>query len=169
MKKRGNIATLKPQRAGEPSHNPHGRPKKDKCFGDIAREMMDSKEIEISLTLPSGVVKKIGIKSDKTIKQSIIAAMIREAMTGNMQAAKELIDRVDGKVTEKIRLEDEHDAESKKAHIEMVQTLTKAIETGNMETILAYTVYQNNAIQPSVPCNETQPGQVGSGEAPRTA
>ena len=108
MKKRGNIATLKPQRAGEPSHNPHGRPKKDKCFGDIAREMMDSKEIEISLTLPSGVVKKIGIKSDKTIKQSIIAAMIREAMTGNLQAAKELIDRVDGKVTEKIDVKNSH-------------------------------------------------------------
>lgn len=54
-----------------------GRPKKENCWGDIARQMLQSKKIEITMEMPTGI-KKISLKSDKSMKHGIIAAMIMQ-------------------------------------------------------------------------------------------
>jgi phage terminase small subunit len=122
-------------------------------------------------TMRRKALKKVKTKTVRDEHGNVVFdTMFQEMELESKTAALERLAKMMGwDEAKKIRFEEEHDAESKKAHIEMVQTLTKAIETGNMETILAYTIQQNNALQSGVPCNETQPGQVGSGEAPRTA
>lgn len=102
-KGRGNIANLKPCKPGE-THNPHGRPRKEHCFGDIAREMLGAKTVTITLTTPDGKKRDIGISATPSIRHGLIAAMIREGFKGNVQAAKELIDRTDGRVADLMNL-----------------------------------------------------------------
>lgn len=86
------------------SGNPKGRAKKEHCFADIARAMLASKEINITLTTPDGQKKNIGLKADKSFRHAMITGLIREAMKGNVQAAKELMDRTDGKVTDELNV-----------------------------------------------------------------
>jgi hypothetical protein len=85
------------------SGNPKGRPKKEKCFSDIARQMLASKKMDITYTFPKDgklVTSRVSIDSDKTIYHGLCAALVREGMGGNVQAIKELVDRTDGKARE---------------------------------------------------------------------
>ena len=100
-KQRSNNTNLKPFAKGQ-SGNPNGRPKKEKCFGDNARELLQATELHIELTLASGKKKVIGLTSTKNFYHGLVGALIVEGLQGNVQAIKELIDRADGKVPDKI-------------------------------------------------------------------
>lgn len=85
------------------SGNPKGRPKKEKCFSDIARQLLSAKKLNIEYTFPKDgkeVTARVSITSDKTIYHGLCAALVREGMGGNVQAIKELIDRTEGKAKE---------------------------------------------------------------------
>jgi hypothetical protein len=85
------------------SGNPNGRPKKERCFSDIARQMLASKKMDITYTFPKDgklVTSRVSIDSDKTIYHGLCAALVREGMGGNVQAIKELVDRTEGKARE---------------------------------------------------------------------
>jgi hypothetical protein len=87
------------------SGNPAGRPTLENTFSVIARELLLANEINITYKYPKDgrmVQSTMHMESDKTINHSLIAALIKEGMSGNVQAIKELIDRVQGKSTENI-------------------------------------------------------------------
>ena len=95
-----------------------GRPRKEQCFADITRQMLDAKKIDIRLTLPSGKVTEIGLQASPTIRHGVVASMIREAFKGNTTAAQQLMDRTDGKVTENIH----HEGDGVKVRVEYVES-----------------------------------------------
>lgn len=86
--------------------NPNGRPKKEHCFTDIARQLLGSKKINIEYTFTqvNGTEKtaKFCMESDRPIYHGLVCALIKEGMGGNVQAIKELIDRTEGKARESI-------------------------------------------------------------------
>jgi hypothetical protein len=105
--RRHGIENLIPAKKGQ-ILNPHGRPPKSRCYADIAREMLAAKDIDLVLTAPNGTKKQIGLSASHTMYHAIIMGQIREALKGNTSAAKELIDRVEGKVKDQIELSGNH-------------------------------------------------------------
>ena len=88
--------------------NPHGRPLKKNTFSDIARALLEAREINIEYTFPKAgqmVTSKLHMESDSTINHSLIAALIKEGLDGNVNAIKELIDRTEGKAIETVKHE----------------------------------------------------------------
>jgi len=83
------------------SGNPNGRPKKGEAWADVANELLNSKEIDITMKMADGKVKRLSLESDKSFRHAVIVGMIKEAMNGNVQAAKELADRTEGKSKER--------------------------------------------------------------------
>ena len=82
------------------SGNPNGRPKKGEAWADVANELLNSKEIDITMKMADGKVKRLSLESDKSFRHAVIVGMIKEAMKGNVQAARELADRTEGKSKE---------------------------------------------------------------------
>jgi hypothetical protein len=83
------------------SGNPNGRPKKGEAWADVANELLNSKEIDITMKMADGKVKRLSLESDKSFRHAVIVGMIKEAMNGNVQAARELADRTEGKSKER--------------------------------------------------------------------
>ena len=90
----------RPWKPGE-SGNPNGRPPKGEAWADVANELLNSKEIDITMKMADGKVKQLILESDKSFRHAVIVGMIKEAMNGNVQAAKELADRTEGKSKER--------------------------------------------------------------------
>ena len=82
------------------SGNPNGRPPKGEAWADVANELLNSKEIDITMKMADGKVKRLSLESDKSFRHAVIVGMIKEAMNGNVQAARELADRTEGKSKE---------------------------------------------------------------------
>jgi len=94
----GNEQYLKPAKPGE-IRNPKGKPKGTKNMATVIREILDTK-----LTLKEHpITKKAGVKM--TVREMITLAMVKEAQQGNVSAYKELTDRLEGKVKDKLDLE----------------------------------------------------------------
>jgi len=92
---RNEDGTFKLGSAGGP-----GRPKKEDCLSDMLREMLKSEHIKIVYTTTKDGNSKqniVDIKADKNFATALGAAMILEALDGNVQAFKEIADRVQGK------------------------------------------------------------------------
>ena len=83
------------------SGNPKGRPKKGEAWADVANELLDSNEINITMKLANGEVKHLNLEADKSLRHAVIIGQIKEAMKGNVQAAKELADRTEGRSRER--------------------------------------------------------------------
>ena len=83
-------------KAGE-SGNPNGRPKKGNTWKDVANELLDAKIINLEMVLTTGAKKIIRLESNKSFRHAVIIAQINAAMKGNVQAARELADRTEGK------------------------------------------------------------------------
>jgi len=97
---------LIPAKPGE-IRNPNGRPKKENTFSDICRELLQSKEIDITYTFPKKgtmVTSHMHMSSDKTMNHSLAAVLIKEGMGGNVKAIQEIIDRTDGKPKQTVDL-----------------------------------------------------------------
>ena len=86
------------------SGNPKGRPAKVKYFSDTARELMAAKDIDVTWTV-GGKVKTLKLTSSQDMHYGIAAALILEALKGNVVAARELVDRIEGKPLQKIDAE----------------------------------------------------------------
>jgi hypothetical protein len=97
------ISHIPPEKRWQPgqSGNPSGRPKGICYFGEAAREMLASQEVNIEYTFPKGgeeITRKFNLKtSAKSFHHAIIAAMMRECLDGNVQAFTALSDRAYGK------------------------------------------------------------------------
>jgi hypothetical protein len=81
------------------SGNPHGRPRKETCYTDTARQMLSAKTLDITYTYDGKdgpVEKHVYVRADKNFHHGIIASMIQEALSGNTTAARDLINRIEG-------------------------------------------------------------------------
>jgi len=133
-------AMKKPRGPGKPFEKGYkggpGRPRKEDCFGDIAREMLTGSDIDIKIKNgATGKERTISISASRSFRHGIIAAMIIESLQGNMQAAKELMDRADGKVTERMEIAeatgiDAMTAEEAQAELDAIESRTTKVETG---------------------------------------
>jgi hypothetical protein len=89
---------------GMPSPNPKGRPKNRKFYGEIAREILASNKLDVTITLSDnqGNVKtktiKMEVNPHRTFYYALAAAQLAEGLKGNVKAANELINRADGRV-----------------------------------------------------------------------
>lgn len=106
---RKNSTSYKPGQSG----NPSGRPENHRAFGPTAKELLSSNNIEIKMNI-NGNTKELKITSDKNIYYAIVCALIHEALGGNIQAIKELLDRTEGtskqtlELNGNIRIENKH-------------------------------------------------------------
>lgn len=86
--------------------NPNGRPPKESTFSDIAKEMLNANEIDISIRTenpndnvdgkPVVSEKRFKITSKNSMKYSLAAALLTDAMCGSIQHAKEFLNRAEG-------------------------------------------------------------------------
>ena len=83
------------------SGNPKGRPKKGEAWADVANDLLASNEIDITMKTTSGKVRKLNLETDKSFRHAVIIGQIKQAMDGNVQAARELADRTEGKSRER--------------------------------------------------------------------
>jgi hypothetical protein len=95
---------LKPCKPGE-THNPQGRPKKENCPADIARQILESKSIDLTITFPDGKKKNLSLTSDQSLLYAGLSAVMRKGLAGDVQALKEILDRGYGKVLDKLQVE----------------------------------------------------------------
>ncbi len=81
-----------------------GRPPKEKSFANM---------LNIA-------IKEAIEGTDKTKLRAVADALVNKAMAGDVQAIKEVADRIDGKVPQALVGDDEHDAISLITRIELV-------------------------------------------------
>jgi predicted secreted Zn-dependent protease len=89
---------LRPVKKGE-VRNPHGRPPLELTFSDIAREILSSNSLDITYTFPGKkepVTKHIELKTTRTFYHGLVSALLNEGLSGNVMAARELVNRVQG-------------------------------------------------------------------------
>ena len=91
----------------DPRRNYKGRPKK--AVSELMDEISDAKTLNfyIELTDSEGRkrTKKGKVKTKKTIKEMIATQMIHKALTGDLKATQELLDRMEGKPKQQIDLD----------------------------------------------------------------
>lgn len=73
-----------------------GRPKKENTYSDTLRKLLSGKKIKVVWEV-DGKEESLDIKSNKNMYYGIAACQISEALKGNVKAAKEIVDRVQGK------------------------------------------------------------------------
>ena len=125
-KTKGRIENLKPQKAGEPSHNPNGRPKGTRNRSTIVREWLEATE---SMKNP------ITGQSEKLTQYDIITlALIQKARKGDVQAFKELMDSSFGKIPDKLLAENKNTFQSDLTQEEsrkIINKLKSELDTNN--------------------------------------
>ena len=79
------------------SGNPRGRPKKGDAWADVANEILGAKSVILTITSEDGKTKELSLGCNKTLRHAVIFAQVNAALNGNIQAAKELADRTEGR------------------------------------------------------------------------
>jgi hypothetical protein len=92
---------VKPAKKGEPSRNPNGRPTLIHTFANTAREILSSNKLDVSYTYPGKdgkdpVTKNIHLETTVNFHHGLVSALLSEGLSGNIQAARELINRTEG-------------------------------------------------------------------------
>ena len=83
------------------SGNPNGRPVKKGSYTDSLRKVLEAHEMKVSLVVNDNR-KVIDVKCEgKSFYDGIAAVHVMEALKGNLQAIKDISDRVDGKAIQK--------------------------------------------------------------------
>jgi hypothetical protein len=104
MPKDEGLKNLKPFQPGQ-SGNPAGRPKGSKHVSTIILEMLrkafPDEDIPTLSTEDSKAIRAFFGRRKIQINDAIAARMVLEALKGESWAMKELLDRTEGKVTEK--------------------------------------------------------------------
>ena len=83
------------------SGNPKGRRPNEKTFSDTARELMQATSIDVSWTI-NGKTKTLQLKSTKNMHYGMAAALIMESLKGNVNAIREIVNRIEGKAVQTI-------------------------------------------------------------------
>ena len=107
-KQKENRKHLSPQWKKGQSGNPNGRPKKENSYSDTLRTLLDGQEISVKWIV-NGKKKELKVTSDKNLYYGIASAQIMEALEGNVQAQKEIVDRIQGKAQQFIKIDNEED------------------------------------------------------------
>lgn len=93
--RRGRVENLKPFAPGQ-SGNPKGRPKNEFSLTALLRQAMEKDAID-GVKIPAG----------KTVAQALVERVVELALTSNdFRYVKEIWDRMDGKVPDKIEVND---------------------------------------------------------------
>lgn len=82
------------------SGNPKGRPPNEQALTPRLREEMDAQP-------PPAVRRRYGLPDNSTWQDAQVLALLVNAARGNATAIRELWDRLDGKLTERIELTDD--------------------------------------------------------------
>ncbi len=85
-----NTAGLRPWKPGQ-SGNPSGRPKR--------KPLTDAYAAILRKRIPAAVARKLQLLGRPTYAQVIAMSLAQEAIKGKVQAASELADRVEGRIT----------------------------------------------------------------------
>ncbi len=103
MKKGGNPQNLTPWHKGE-SGNPNGRPLTP--WTKALRDVGNSSEIDITLTLADGKQEKIYYKSPKgkTIRQCVAAIVYARGLIGDIRAIENAQEREEGKPEQPVKI-----------------------------------------------------------------
>ena len=90
QEKKNRLDNLKPQKVGEPGHNPNGRPKGSRNRSTIVRKWLEAN------------YKKINPITGQTetlqIQDHLVISLIGKALKGDVPAFKELMDSGHGKI-----------------------------------------------------------------------
>ena len=78
----------------QPGNPGGGRPKGSKSLTRILKEALE-KELTLS-------DKKTGTKETKQVSEWLVAAMVRDAVKGDLKAIREVYDRIEGRPVQKI-------------------------------------------------------------------
>jgi len=88
------------------SGNPKGRPKGSISYTDALKRVLAAEKMSVELTV-NGKKKHIDVVSNgKNFYDGIAVVQIMEALKGNMQAIKDISDRVEGKPMQKVETKD---------------------------------------------------------------
>jgi|SRR5215472_2795907 len=79
------------------SGNPSGRPS--------TKLLTDALKARLSMRLPAPTAKRLKLRTTATYSDAVAMALIDEAIRGNVQAAREVMDRVQGKVPQAVQLD----------------------------------------------------------------
>ncbi len=86
-----------------------GRKKGKKSYSDAVRQLLSGKRIKVEWTILDNkgreVIKRIELKSSQDMNYGIAAAQIMAALKGDTTAARELIDRAEGKAKQSVKVE----------------------------------------------------------------
>ena len=83
--------------------NPTGRPKKENTYSDTLRDLLAGQDISVTWTV-NGKKKSLKVSSDKNLYYGVASSQIMEALKGNVQAQREIVDRIQGKAPQSIAL-----------------------------------------------------------------
>lgn len=92
QEKKNRLDNLKPQKAGEPGHNPNGRPKGARNRSTIVREWLEANYKKVNPIT--------GQNETLQIQDHLVISLIGKALKGDVPAFKELFDSGHGKVSE---------------------------------------------------------------------
>ena len=92
QEKQNRLDNLKPQKAGEPGHNPNGRPKGARNRSTIVREWLEANYKKVNPIT--------GQNETLQIQDHLVISLIGKALKGDVQAFRELFDSGHGKVSE---------------------------------------------------------------------
>lgn len=92
QEKKNRLDNLKPQKAGEPGHNPNGRPKGARNRSTIVREWLEANYKKVNPIT--------GQNETLQIQDHLVISLIGKALKGDVQAFRELFDSGHGKVSE---------------------------------------------------------------------
>src|SRR5439155_22083745 len=95
MAGKGRIENLKPWKKGQ-SGNLSGRPKK--------KPITEAYEHQLKQSLPDDFRIRMKLPKGATWADALAVGQIRSAVKGNTQAAKEIADRLEGKVAQQVDL-----------------------------------------------------------------
>ncbi len=103
------------------SGNPNGRPKKTETYSDTLREMLCGQNINVKWTV-NGEEKELKVTSTKNLYYGVASAQIMEALKGNVNAQKEIVDRIQGKAPQSLGIDGNITGLPEKIIVEMVKT-----------------------------------------------
>jgi len=91
------LENLKPPWKPGESGNPRGRPKRRRFYGEIARELLASQTVDVTLTTSNGKKKQFQLKSAENFAYLMAVSQLRRALEGDTQACEQLLSRAEGK------------------------------------------------------------------------
>lgn len=88
------------------TNNPNGKPKEHNSWAGILRRIGDSHKVSVTLTNAEGKEQTFHAKAKEgTIKEAASALLWASALKGNLKAFEMIMERIEGKVAQSVKLE----------------------------------------------------------------